>query len=91
MTQTAAFEFAPHNILIDCVCPGSVDTRLTEFQREAYAQVYDTSPQELKDEQTRRIAMGRWALGEDRANAVCFLVSPVNTYITAQALPVEGG
>lgn len=91
MTQTAAFEFAPYNILINCVCPGSVDTKLTEFHRDAYAQVLDVPAEELKKQQTKRIAMGRWAVGEDIANAVCFLASPLNTYITAQALPVEGG
>jgi len=91
MTQTAAFEFAPHNILINCVCPNSVDTRLTEFHRDAYAEVYNITADDLKKEQARRISMGRWALGEDIANAICFLASPMNTYITAQALPVEGG
>ncbi len=52
------------------------------------------SKPENQREQSRlnkRIAMGRWAVGEDIANAVCFLASPLNTYITVQALPVEGG
>jgi NAD(P)-dependent dehydrogenase (short-subunit alcohol dehydrogenase family) len=91
MTQTAAAEFAPQNILINCVCPGSVDTSLTQDEMEFFASALDATPEELKEMESERIAIGRWAVGEDIANVICFLASPMNTYMVGQAVSVEGG
>jgi len=91
MTQTAAAEFAPHNILINCVCPGSVHTSLTQDELELHASTCQTTPEELIDKENQRIAIGRWAVGQDIANVICFLASPLNTYMVGQALAVDGG
>jgi len=91
MTQTAAAEFASRNILINCVCPGSVHTSLTQDELELLASASGTTPEQIIDEESKQIAVGRWAVGADIANAICFLASPLNTYMVGQALAVEGG
>jgi NAD(P)-dependent dehydrogenase (short-subunit alcohol dehydrogenase family) len=91
MTQTAAVEFAPQNILINAVCPGSVDTSLTRNELEFSSSTHGMTPDEMIEEDSKGIAMGRWAVGEDIANVICFLASPLNTYMVGQALAVEGG
>lgn len=91
MTQNAAAEFASKNIFINCVCPGWVATSMGRDGIKFWAAVSGLEEDEFIDQAKRRIAIGRMAQGEDIANVICFLVSPLNTYMIGQALPVEGG
>jgi gluconate 5-dehydrogenase len=82
MTRQLAVEWAPHGILVNCVMPGFLRTRLTE---EVWA-----------DERRRRWMLDRIPLqrgGDARevAAAVLFLASPAASYITGVCLPVDGG
>jgi NAD(P)-dependent dehydrogenase (short-subunit alcohol dehydrogenase family) len=91
MTQNAAAEFAPMNILINCVCPGWVASQMGKASFKLWAAVSGLEEGEFIEQAKRRIAIGRMATGEDIANAICFLASPLNTYVVGQAMPVEGG
>jgi NAD(P)-dependent dehydrogenase (short-subunit alcohol dehydrogenase family) len=91
MTQTVAAEFAPQNIVVNCVCPGSVDTQLSRDADDFYSRSYDVSPDEVREMDRKRIPLGRTASGEDIANVILFLVSPLNTYVVGQAVRVDGG
>lgn len=80
LTKSIAKELASRNVLVNAVAPGFIDTdmtrELTEAQRNALLE---------------QIPLGRLGAGEDVANAVLFLSSPLASYITGQVLVVDGG
>jgi len=83
LTRTLAREMARHNINVNCVCPGLVDTELT-------AELTGLAP-EIREKMIKAIPFRRMAQPEEVAAAVCFLASDDAGYITGQALSVNGG
>ncbi len=79
-TKSLAKELAARNILVNCVAPGFVKTKMTEalsdMQREAI----------LKE-----IPLCRMGEAVEIANAVWFLASPLSNYMTGQVMTVDGG
>lgn len=80
LTREAAIEYAPH-VLINTICPGFVDTRMTRA---------NLSDDELL-EVCSRTPLGRLARPEEIAEAVLWLASEANTFITGQRIVVDGG
>jgi len=81
MTRAMAVELAPYNILVNAVSPGFVLTDMTS--------------QSLSDSEIAQIAQvipqHRMAYPDEIARVVCFLSSPLNTYLTGQNIIVDGG
>ena len=80
VTRSLAVAMAPHNIRVNCVVPGTIDT-------EALKKLL---PETVKDS-LRRVALGRLGQPEEVARAVLFLASDDASYITGQSLGVDGG
>ena len=78
LAKTAALEYAPQNIRVNCIGPGVVPTDLNVGQ--PYLQTTAGST-----------PLGRIATADDIANAVRFLVSDAGAFITGVDLPVDGG
>jgi NAD(P)-dependent dehydrogenase (short-subunit alcohol dehydrogenase family) len=80
LTETASLEFAKQNIRVNAVCPGAVHTpmldRFTENNEQAMA---DQDP------------MGRVGKPEEIADSVLWLCSDKSSYVTGQAIAVDGG
>jgi len=81
ISKTMGIELAKHNILTNCISPGFTKTDLT---------MSVLSKQEV-EELSAAIPIGRLATTKDISNAAVFLVSNLNTYITAQNIIVDGG
>lgn len=79
-TQSVAKEVASRNITVNCVAPGYVETDIVE-----------DLPQDLKKYIMDRVPMGRFGQPEEIAGLVGFLASDAATYITGQAIAVDGG
>lgn len=82
-SQCAAMEAAPHNVRINVVAPGAVDTpglNAATMKNEAVKRVI-----------TDAIPMRRAATPEEIAQAICFLGSEDASFITGVILPVDGG
>lgn len=81
MTRSLSQEYGKHGILVNSVCPGFVDTEMTRRNLSA----------EQLEALMARVPLGRLAQPEEIANAVAFLASDMNTFITGQSIVVDGG
>jgi NAD(P)-dependent dehydrogenase (short-subunit alcohol dehydrogenase family) len=81
--KSMALELAPKKIRVNCICPGVVETPMTDNA------IYSQS-----DEARNRV-IGLHPLGigsvDDIANAALFLLSDASRWITGISLPVDGG
>ena len=76
LVKSLSNEYAPHNVLVNNVCPGYTATeRLQKLNVHPEAQ----------------IPLGRVATPEEFANLVVFLASDRASYITGVSIPVDGG
>lgn len=80
LTRALALELGKHNILVNAIAPGLIDTPLTQALAE------DVRQQLIQLQPTK--TMGK---PEDIANAVAFLISEDTNFITGQTLYVDGG
>ena len=78
----AAAELGPAGITVNAVAPGFF---ATESNAEAAA-----DPR-VAAWLARRTALGRWRTPPEIAGAVVFLASSAASYVTGQALAVDGG
>ena len=86
MTRQMALDYARYNIRVNAICPGWVDTPFNgPFIRQM-------GGREAVDAYVReRVPMGRWGRVDEIAEAVLFLVSDRSSYLTGQAIVVDGG
>lgn len=82
LIKSLAHAWAGDGIRVNGVAPGFVATKLTRRIWE--------DPDRFR-ETIGRIPLGRWALPEEVAEPVVFLVSDMASYITGQMLLVDGG
>lgn len=80
MTKAFARHFAPHNILVNCIAPGTVNTRLmTNLPEESLAAAVSQVP------------LKRLADPAEIAQVVVFLASEAASYMTGATVDVNGG
>jgi acetoin reductase-like protein len=91
ITRTAAAALASSGIRVNAVCPGIVETPMWDQIDREYAAESGEAPGEHRRQRAKEIPLGRLETAEDVAGAVAFLVSDDASYITGQALNVDGG
>jgi 3-oxoacyl-[acyl-carrier protein] reductase len=91
LTKSAALELGPHNITVNCVCPGMVEGPRFEKVRGEMAARLGITAEEARVEHAREYALRRISTGADVANAVLFLASDLSRQTTGQDLAVDGG
>lgn len=82
LTREAARELAVHNIRVNAVCPGVIETEMTAVLRQDEAMVRKW----LED-----IPRARLGVPRDVVGMVFFLCSEWADYLTGQAINVDGG
>ena len=91
LTKSLAVAHAADGIRVNCVCPGFVETDMWASVVREQAAMLKQSPEEFTRRRVRQIPLGRMESPEDVANVIGFLVSPRSSYMTGQALSVDGG
>lgn len=81
MTRTAAVEFARHNVRVNAICPYFSMTPL----------VTQSNLIERKAQMETAVPMKRLADPEEVAAAILAMILPSNSYLTGQAIAVDGG
>jgi len=83
LTKTAALEYATQGIRVNAVCPGIIDTemveRFTHGDSTALTELTSTEP------------VARMGTPDEIADAVVWLCSDRASFVTGQALAVDGG
>ena len=86
LTRALAVELAPRGVRANCVCPGNIDTPLTD----RFAAAAD-DPAAALAAYAAEAPMGRLGSAEEVARCVRFLASDASSFVTGSALVVDGG
>ncbi len=81
LTKSMAIELAPHNIQVNAIAPGWIETDMTAPVR--------TMP--LNDEILARTPAGRWGQPDEIAGTAVYLASQASDFVTGTTIRVDGG
>jgi ketoreductase len=90
-TKALGLELAKTGVTVNAVCPGYVETPMARRVRAGYAEVWQTTTDDVLRRFEAKIPLGRYSTPEEVAAMVRFLVSPGADPVTAQAINVCGG
>lgn len=80
LARAAALEAAPHNVRVNCIIPGFIETEmLAGLGPDAHAAMRARTPQ------------GRTGTAEELAEVAAFLLSDAASHVTGQSWAVDGG
>ncbi len=90
LTRCMALDLASENIRVNAVCPG--DTFVQRWLEKGYFEASDpVTLEQAKAEAASSLPMKRFGKPEEIARAVLFLASADSSFMTGQALVVDGG
>jgi 3alpha(or 20beta)-hydroxysteroid dehydrogenase len=88
LTKTAAAEYAPHDIAVNAVCPGPVESGMMRRIEEGVA---PGAAEAAKQAYAARIPAHRYAALDEVADLACYLLLDSPMYLTGQAVALDGG
>jgi 3-oxoacyl-[acyl-carrier protein] reductase len=80
LTRSSAMDLGVHNIRVNAICPGAIQTRISPKPGE-----------ELYARQVSKTMLGRVGEPDEVASVAAFLASDESAYITGAVIPVDGG
>jgi len=84
LTKSMAIELAPHNIQVNAIAPGWIETDMT-------APVRTPDFKAMHDEVMARTPAGRWGQSEEVAGTAVYLASRASQFVTGETIRVDGG
>ncbi len=91
LTRCLALEMAPHNVLVNAICPWIVDTDMaTGFIRE-HAAANGMEPAQMLDAFKAAVPLKRMIRPEEVAAIAVFLASDDAAYVNGQSWAIDGG
>jgi len=84
LSQAMAMDYANKGIRVNCICPGSIKTKMLE-------DLFKTAGNDMIDALLAKSPMGRFGEATEVAYAALFLASDEASFITGVAMPIDGG
>jgi 3-oxoacyl-[acyl-carrier protein] reductase len=81
LTKSLAVELGRHGVTVNCICPGPIDTAMTEAIDEESKATYAR----------RRVPLRRYGDPEEVAQMTLNLCLPASSFVNGVAIPVDGG
>ncbi|ALE16689.1 3-oxoacyl-[acyl-carrier protein] reductase [Altererythrobacter epoxidivorans] len=81
LTRGLAVDLGPEGITCNCICPGPINTAMTDKVPDEHKVIFAK----------RRTALKRYGEPEEVAHVTLSLVLPAASYITGAVIPVDGG
>jgi NAD(P)-dependent dehydrogenase (short-subunit alcohol dehydrogenase family) len=91
LMQCLAAELARHNILVNCVCPGQMDTEMIRQLFADRGKLKGVPGDEVRAQLESRIPLGHLGTMEELSGTYVWLASEFSRYVTGQSISVEGG
>ncbi len=79
-SKSVAKELASRNVRCNVICPGFIQTDMTDALND-----------KAKEEYNKSIPLGRMGKAEEVAGLTCFLLSRASNYITGEVIKIDGG
>lgn len=79
-SKSVAKEMASRNVRCNVICPGFIQTEMTEALNE-----------KAKEEYSKSIPLARFGTSEEVASLTCFLLSQASSYVTGEVIKIDGG
>lgn len=91
-SQAIAGELAPHGVTVNCVCPiGITSTQMGQQVLDVLVATTGKSAESILASREQSVPLKRMARVDDVVNAAMFFISEKSSFITAEALNVDGG
>jgi NAD(P)-dependent dehydrogenase (short-subunit alcohol dehydrogenase family) len=91
LTQQAALDYGRFNVRCNVICPGATKTDMFTENMEAFAKMVGTNVDDIFARFMKDVPLPRVALPEEMAGICAFLASDDSSFLTAAAIPVDGG
>ncbi len=83
LTKTAAYEWAPSGVRVNCVAPGWIAS--------AGMDTYEGDMKSILKNLKEHVPLGRLGVEAEVSSVICFLLSPAASYVTGVTVRIDGG
>jgi NAD(P)-dependent dehydrogenase (short-subunit alcohol dehydrogenase family) len=91
LTKSTAIDYAEHNIRVNCICPGTIETPLLNNAVEGFRKMTNVEKDTILETLKKAQPINRIAKAYEVANVVCFLLSDEASFVTGSLYSVDGG
>lgn len=91
LTKSSAIDYAPHNVRVNCICPGTIDTPMLAPSIERFHRMSGMPVEDIHTMLREAQPIQRLGTPEEIGRAVLFLLSDDCRFMTGALLSADGG
>jgi NAD(P)-dependent dehydrogenase (short-subunit alcohol dehydrogenase family) len=91
LTKSTAIDYAPFNIRVNCICPGTIQTPLLDKAVKQFASKTGQEEAAIYTSMDTIQPLGRVGRPEEIAQTVRFLLSDESSFVTGALIAADGG
>jgi NAD(P)-dependent dehydrogenase (short-subunit alcohol dehydrogenase family) len=91
LTKSTAIDYAPYNVRVNCICPGTIDTPMIGPAVQRFHEISGTPVDAIYDLLRKAQPVQRLGTTDEIGRAVMFMLSDDCAFMTGALLSVDGG